>query len=142
MNEELLDTEGLPAPPINLAKSTDKDLKNIPINSSNAAAVTGEMLNRDDRVMVKINSTERDKHAVFVGINGRNWNIPRDVWCKVPRAVLGVLDNAKIREYSVKADPTKSAQAEVTSTEVSRFAVSSKPVETPAEAAAPVVAKK
>jgi len=141
-DEPLMDIPKVEAPPVNIKKASIQELKDTTITSNNVDTVTRELLRRDTMVMLKINSTERDKHAVFVGLNGRCFNIPRDQWVKVPAAIAGVLDEAKITEYHVKMDPTKHDQAEVTPHEVQRFATSTKPVEepTPAPAAAPAKA--
>ena len=143
-NDSPIEDTELSAPPVNLAKASDKEIRNIPLTSTNAQAVTAEMVKRDGMVMIKINSTDRDKHAVPIGLNGKIWNVPRDIWTKVPAALMGILDNAKIREYTVKADPTKSSQAEVTTNDVARFAVSSKSApadEVPIIAGRPTVVK-
>jgi len=131
MNEDIVDVPPVVKPPVNLTRSSTQQLKDTPITANNVDSVTRELLKRDDQVMLKINSTERDKSAVFVGIGGRGYNIPRNIWVKVPKAVLGILDNAKIREYRVNADPKRHENASITPQEVNRFAVSSKPMETP-----------
>lgn len=138
-DEPLMDVPRVEAPPVNLKKASTQELKDATITSGNADSIIRELLKRDKMVMLKINSTERDKSAVFVGLNGRCYNIPRDQWVKVPAAVANVLDEAKITEYHVKMDPTKHDQAETTAHEVHRFATSVKPVEEPAPATAQAV---
>ncbi|MFA5027039.1 MAG: hypothetical protein WC713_04135 [Candidatus Methylomirabilota bacterium] len=142
LNEDILDVPAVEKPPVNIAKTSTQDLKATALTSSNSDTITRELVKRDEQVMIKITSTERDKSAVFVGLNGRGYNIPRDIWVKVPKAILGILDTAKITEYRVSADPKSNETASRTATDVSRFAVSSKPVESPAApAAAPAGAK-
>jgi len=131
MNEDIVDVPPVVKPPVNLTRSSTQQLKDTPITANNVDSVTREILKREEQVMLKINSTERDKSAVFVGINGRGYNIPRNTWTKVPKAILGILDVAKIREYHVNADPKSHENASITPQEVARFAVSSKPMETP-----------
>lgn len=138
MNEEDIT---LPVTPVNINKVPGAELKNMPMTSIGAITITKEILKRDHKVMVKINSTERDKSPVFVGINGHAYNIPRDKWFSVPYSVIGVLETAKMTQYSVKADPNKSDQAEIQADEVSRFSVSTKPVEAPAPAPAAAQSK-
>lgn len=136
INEDILDIPSVEKPPVNIPKSSTQQLKDTPLNSMNTEAVTRELLKREEQVMIQINSTERDKFAVPVGVNGRLYNIPRDIWVKVPKSVLGVLNNAKIMEYKVMADPKRGETPSVNHQEVSRFAVSSKPVEVPPAPAA------
>ena len=136
MPEEEL--EELPAAPVNLNKVPTAELKNIPMASNSAASVTKELLGREKMVLLKINSTEKDKKAQFVGINGHTYLIPRDKYVKVPVSVVAALEEAKITEYHVKSDPSGNADgAEVTSSEVSRFGISTKPVEEPAPVGKP-----
>jgi len=132
-NEDELEPAPVAPAPLNLAKATTSELKKTPITTTNADSVTRELVKRDKMVMLKIQSTERDKHAVFVGINGRNWNIPRDTWVKVPSCVVATLEEAKITQYAVMADPKQKDHAEIESNEVSRFGMSTKPVDEPAE---------
>jgi len=132
-NEEALEPAPVNAAPVNLAKSTPAQMKNTPINSSNSSSLTKEMLKREKKVMIKISSTERDKSAVFVAVNGVNRLIPRDKWFPIEPCFISALEEAKITEYSVKVDPNGSAeQAQVTTQEVGRFAISTKPVDEPA----------
>lgn len=134
MKDEIMpDVPPVEAPPVNVKKASTQELKATPLGTSNVESVTRELLARDKKVMLKINSTERDKHAVFVGVNGRAFNIPRDTWVTVPAAVVKILENSKTMEYHVKADPkTAGERASLNPQEVSRFAFSVKPVETPA----------
>jgi len=131
-HEDELEIAPVAPAPVNLAKASTSELKKMPISTSNADSVTRELVKRDKMVMLKIQSTERDKSAVYVGINGRNWNIPRDTWVKVPAVVINVLENAKITQYAVMADPKQKDHAEIESSEVSRFGMSTKAVEEPA----------
>lgn len=141
MEEELLPVEKVEAPQVNLKKASLQELKDTPITSTNVAAITSEMLKREGKVMIMITSTERDKSAVVVGLNGRLINIPRDKWFAVDKAYLEVLDQCKMTEYQVLMDPNKHEQAQIIPREVSRFAVSSKPVEV-APVVAPATVKK
>jgi len=130
-NEDELEPAPVEKTPLNIPKATTAELKKTAITTENADAVTRELVKRDKMVMLKIQSTERDKSAVYVGINGRNWNIPRDIWVKVPSCVVAVLDEAKITQYSVMSDPKQKDHAEIESNEVSRFGMSTKSVEEP-----------
>lgn len=129
--EELKD---LPEAPINLAKTPTAELKNTPITTTNSASITKEIQKREGKVMVMIASTERDKHAQFVSVNGRAYNIPRDKWWPVPMSVLNVLQNSKITEITIKADPSKNDKPVMELSEVNRFSLSVKSVEIPAPA--------
>ena len=135
MEEELLPVEKVEAPQVNLKKASLQELKDTPLTSTNVSAVTAELLKREGKVMIMIASTERDKSPVFVGLNGRGILIPRDKWFAVDKPYLEVLEQCKMTEYQVMMDPSKHEQAQTIPREVSRFAVSSKPVETPAPAA-------
>jgi hypothetical protein len=127
MNEE--EDISIPKVQVNLAKASTSELKKMPITSSNAITITKEILKREPKVMIKIASTERDKSPVFVGTNGHAYNIPRDKWFPVPKSVIGVLEHCRQTIYTVKADPSKSDNAEINSDEISRFSISTKPVE-------------
>lgn len=131
MDEIMPDIPEVAPAKINIGKASTQELKNIPVVSDTSEAVTRELMKRGGKVKIKINSTERDKSAVFVGVNGRGFNIPRDTWVEVPVCVLGVLENAMIREYRVKADPKSSDQAEISSNDVARFGISTKPADVP-----------
>lgn len=122
-------TEDLDETPVNVSKAPTKELHQMPINDKNNITMTKEMLRRQKKVRIKISSTERDKHAVKVGLNGHVYQIPRDKWWDVPGAVLAALDEAMITDYSVELEGPNRGQ--VTISEVSRFAVQSKPVEAP-----------
>lgn len=135
MTEEELEPK-LKEAPINLSKTSTADLKAMKLTSENSDTVTKEMLRRDKMVMLKLQSTERDKGGQFVCLNGRSYMIPRDVWVKVPSAIVSVLEEAKITHYSVMADPSKGDSAKIESQETARFGMSTKPVEEPAPAAA------
>lgn len=123
--------------PVNVTKKTTEQLQKLALTSENNSAVTRELLKRDGRVQLKISSTERDKHAVTVTINGYLYNIPRDKWVVVPTAVIEVLDHASITEYTVKMDSKGASHAEIEQSEVNRFSMSTKPVEPVAPAPAP-----
>lgn len=130
-------TEDLDETPVNVAKAPTKELHQMPITDRNNITMTKEMLRREKKVRIKISSTERDKHAVCVGLNGHVYQIPRDKWFDVPGAVLAVLEEAQITDYSVELEGPN--RGKVTVSEVSRFGVQSKPVET-VETAKPAAA--
>lgn len=131
-------TEDIEEAPVNAAKAPTKELHQMPITNKNNITITKEMLKREKKVMIKIGSTERDKHAVKVGLNGHTYLIPRDKWFPVPGAVLAVLEEAQITEYSVELEGPNRGQVNIS--ETPRFGVQSKPVEEP-EAAKPAPAK-
>ena len=132
MSNEHPETEEIEEAPINVAKAPTKELHQIPISNKNNITITKEMLKREKKVMVKIASTERDKHAVKVGLNGHTYQIPRDKWFAVPGAVLALLDEALVTDYSVELEGPN--RGKVTTSEVQRFGVQSKPVEEAPEA--------
>lgn len=120
-------TEDIEETKVNVTKAPTKDLHQMPITDKNNITITKEMLRREKKVRIKIASTDRDKHAVKVGLNGHTYLIPRDKWWDVPGAVLAVLDEAMITDYSVEMEGANRGKVSVT--EVSRFAVQSKPVD-------------
>lgn len=63
---------------------------------------TRKVLKAQKRRKIVIPSTERDKDAVVVSINGYVYNIPRDKEVEVPEGVVEVLRNAKMKIYTVK----------------------------------------
>lgn len=130
MNEEPIQSHEPKPAQINVAKATTEELKKSAMTPDSATSVTKEILKREEMYKIKINSTDRDKHAVFVGINGHAYNIPRDVFVTVPKSVLMALEEAKIKVYRVNADASKE-KTEVTVSDVHRFAVSSEKVEKP-----------
>ncbi len=62
-------------------------------------ATTGELLKKQPRVKIIIQSSERDKGPVDVAINGYAFRIKRDEEVEVPEDVLKVLDNAIMKIY-------------------------------------------
>lgn len=132
--EEIME-EGIKPVGINMEKATIDDLKKIPLNSGNALSVTKSILKKEEKIRIKINSTERDKSAVFVGINGHAYNIPRDTWVEVPKSVLSALNNAVVREYHVNLDAKKDDE-KISTTETQRFGVNSEKITPPTTAAA------
>lgn len=131
MKEEELEPKELEPAPINVARATNKELHNTPISSKNSSTMTKEMLKREKRYILTINSTEKDKGAVFVGINGHAYNIPRDTPVSVPESVIECLKEAKIKEYHIKLDLKGGDKPDVTTQEVSRFGFSSAPAPEP-----------
>src|SRR3989338_3861392 len=61
-----------------------------------------EALEKQQKVRIMIPSSEKERDAVQVGVNGYVFNIPRDVEVEVPEAVIEVLNNAKITSYTLK----------------------------------------
>lgn len=61
-----------------------------------------DVLKKQKKVRIMIPSSEKERDAVQVGVNGYIYNIPRDVEVDVPEAVIEVLNNAKITSYSLK----------------------------------------
>ena len=131
MNDEELEIPTVEPTAPKLDKMPTAKLKDTAISTKNSDSVTKELLKREKMVMLRLNSTERDKYAQYVGINGRNWQIPRDTWVKVPESVVACLEEAKITTYSVMADPKTKDHAEIESNEVSRFSFQSKAAEEP-----------
>lgn len=129
MSNEQPQTEDIEETQVNVAKAPTKELHQMPITNKNNITITKEMLRRMKKVNIKIASTERDKHAVKVGLNGHTYLIPRDKWFAVPGAVLAVLEEAQVTDYSVELEGPNRGQVNIS--EVSRFAVQSKPVEEP-----------
>lgn len=134
MNEEELEPKELAPAPINVARASTPELHKTAISSKNSTTMTKEMLNRDKKYIVTINSTEKDKGAVKVGINGYIYNIPRDKPVTVPYSVVKALEEAKIKEYHVKLDFKGGDKPAITSQEVSRFGFSSAPAPEPEKA--------
>lgn len=112
---------------------TDK-LRATALNDRNSMSVTAEILKREKTVMLKLASTDRDKHAQFVGINGKSWMIPRDQWVSVPESVVATLEECKITNYAVMSDPRQGDSAKIDSSETARFAFQSKAAEVPSPA--------
>lgn len=83
-------------------------------------------LKQQRKVTILIPSTEREKDAVVVGINGYVYNIPRDRECVVPEAVVHVLNNAVITDYELQKRPVGQDGNEMVERKVQRFAFSQK----------------
>ena len=88
-------------------KVVDEDLDKGP--GAGTAKGVGQFINETRRVLraqkkrkIVIPSTEREKDAVVVSINGYVYNIPRDKEVEVPDGVIEVLRNARIKSYSVR----------------------------------------
>lgn len=86
---------------VNTKKATSEELRLVPLTAENNETITKKILASEKKVKINIPSTEKDKTAVFVGINGVAYNIPRDKWVVVPMSVVLVLENAKVTEYRV-----------------------------------------
>ena len=80
-----------------------------PNTSATAISNTKEILSHEKKVVIKIPSTEKDKTAVKIGINGHTFLIPRDVESAVPVSVIGVL-NECVEEHYFPVDGGKDAE--------------------------------
>ena len=83
-----------------------------------------EVVSKQKKYKIMIPSTEREKDAVQVGINGYVYNIPRDKTVEVPEAVIEVLNNAVYTVYTQKKRDEGEGD-EWISNEVRRFAYQS-----------------
>ena len=63
---------------------------------------TKKDLHKSQLYYLTINSTEKDKNAVPVGINGHVYNIPRDKQVIVPEQVVQVLKNAIVDDFALE----------------------------------------
>lgn len=65
--------------------------------------ITGQSDTKSDRQLyrIKLHNTdgEAGSDAVFVGVNGKGWNIPREKEVDVPAYVVEALNNAVIVEF-------------------------------------------
>lgn len=98
--EKELDTE-LTKTEVNIKKATPEELRKVPLNAKNAQTITKKILSTEKRVKIKIPSTDKEKTAIFVSVNGVAYNIPRDTEWEVPMSVVKVLENAIVREYRI-----------------------------------------
>lgn len=128
MDEELEEAPALAEAAINMNRMTGEQLKKTAITSTNANTLTKAMLSKEEKVQIKIPSTEREKEAVPVGINGYVFNIPRDKWVEVPKSVLATLEEAMTTVVTVNLQSTGD-RPELIKEDVNRFSVSSKPIE-------------
>ena len=55
---------------------------------------TDESTPADDRAEIMLPKSKKNKQPLYVGVNGKGYTIPRGVKVKIPRSVLGVLENA------------------------------------------------
>lgn len=83
-------------------------------------------LRTQPKVKITIASTETSKEDVKVGINGHVYQIPRDVECEVPEAVLHALENAKIISFRQQKRPDGEEGMEMVAFPVARFPVSAR----------------
>lgn len=79
-----------------------------------------EELHGQKKIKIMIASTERDKEAVTVGVNGYHYNIPRDQWVEVPESVIEVLNNSKMTTYTQKKREAGEGN-EMVAVDVARF---------------------
>jgi hypothetical protein len=63
---------------------------------------TKEILDKQKKYKILIPSTEADKSAIQVAINGYAYNIPRDKVVELPESVIDILNNAAYTTYDVK----------------------------------------
>ena len=125
MTNNNLDIPEVAPAPINMEKATREQLVKEPIVSGNAASITKAMLAKEKKVLVKIASTEHEKHAVYVAINGVNRLIPRDKWFPIEPCFVQELENCQQAMYTVKL---MDGRSETIEEEVGRFSISSKSI--------------
>jgi hypothetical protein len=124
MSEEL----ELDKAPVNPKKATAEQLKKTPLNSTNADTITKKLLTMAKKFKITIPSTEKDKSAVFVGVNGVAYNIPRDTEVIVPEPVLLVLKNSVTTNYRL-VDEKGAESQKVVAENVARFPFQSEAAE-------------
>ena len=90
--------------PVNAKKATPEQLRTVPLNSTNEDSVTKKILASEKKFKITIPSTEKEKEAVLVGINGVFYNIPRDKEVEVPASVVHALKNAVTMTYRIIQD--------------------------------------
>lgn len=90
--------------PVNTKKATPDELRKVSLNSTNNDSVTKKILSSESRFKITISSTEKEKEAVIVGINGVFYNIPRDKEVEVPASVVHAIKNAITYTYRVIED--------------------------------------
>ncbi|KJY84829.1 hypothetical protein TW81_02215 [Vibrio galatheae] len=66
----------------------------------NPDEVASQGADNNETVVIQIASTERDKHPVRVGLNGKMYHIERDKEVSIPKALLEILDNAIETNYA------------------------------------------
>lgn len=83
-----------------------------------------ETLKAQRKLKIVISSTETQKEDVKVGVNGHVYQIPRDVECEVPEAVVTALENAKITMYRQQKRADGEEGMEMIPYDVARFPMS------------------
>lgn len=81
-----------------------------------------DILSKQKKHRIAIPSTENDKTAVTVGINGYVYNIPRDIEVELPEDVIGILKNAHYTYYVQKKREDGEEGNEMIPQKVQRFA--------------------
>ena len=76
-------------------------------------AAKNETLSNEERVSVFVEKESGEPPMLFVGINGKNWQIPRGKTVQVPKAVKDMVD-ARIRMKRFR-DEYSSRQQELSS---------------------------
>ncbi len=82
---------------------------------------TMDMLKKQPHVKISIPSTETQKDAIHVAINGYAYNIPRDTDVSLPLSVIEVLRNAKYTTYTLKKRGEGEEGNELVGQDVQRF---------------------
>ena len=57
----------------------------------------------DEKVTVFIPYTSGEDPSIFVGLNGKGWNIPRGKECQVPKPVADILYKSEAAKLAAKA---------------------------------------
>jgi hypothetical protein len=104
----------------NLQK-TDIAPRSRPNTSATAMTNTKEVLAKEKRVVIKIPSTEKDKTAVKIGINGHTIVVPRDIEAEVPMSVVGALNECIETHYFAVDGGKDSESQKYEKREVMRF---------------------
>ena len=82
-----------------------------PNASATAISNTKEIMSHQKRFIIKIPSTEKDKNAVKIGINGHPILIPRDVESEVSQSVINNL-NECVEDHYFAVDGGKDADSQ------------------------------
>ncbi len=109
-------------------RSRSEIVKATPISTDNSSEKTKEMLASQKKYKLIINSTERERTSVKIGINGYVYNIPRDVEVIVPEAVVQSLKEASYEVYKQVEGEDKTSM-ETKKEIVHRFPFQATPIE-------------
>ena len=77
-------------------------ISDVKASDVNAQTKTRDILNAQRKIKITVPSTETQKGAVNVAINGIAFNIPRDKEVEVPQDIVQVLKDAVTINYSQK----------------------------------------